>query len=85
MAVSEKGVWTVLRPPRMRAYVLRIRDQAAERMASDRNRSRDGATRFGGVELAAAAVLGAGALAGLVLWAKWGFAIAFDALVTYCF
>lgn len=58
---------------------------AAERMAYDRNRSRDGATRLGGVELAATVVLGAGALAGLVLWAKWGFAIAFDAIIKYCF
>lgn len=70
----------VLRTPSMRAYLLQT-----ERMAYDRNRSREGATRLGGGELAAMAILGAGALAGLVLWAKWGFAIAFDALVTYCF
>jgi hypothetical protein len=32
-----------------------------------------------------AALIGAGALLGLALWAKWGFAIAFDAIRTYCF
>jgi hypothetical protein len=31
------------------------------------------------------ALIGAGALLGLALWAKWGFAIAFDAIRTYCF
>jgi len=44
-----------------------------------------GARRLGGVETAALAVLGLGALAGLVLWAKWGFLIAFDAVIKYCF
>ena len=32
-----------------------------------------------------AAVLGAGALLGVALWAKWGFAIAFEAIRAYCF
>jgi hypothetical protein len=32
-----------------------------------------------------AALLGAGALLGVALWAKWGFAIAFEAIRTYCF
>ena len=32
-----------------------------------------------------AALLGAGVLLGLALWAKWGFAIAFEAIRTYCF
>jgi hypothetical protein len=32
-----------------------------------------------------AALLGAGLLLGIALWAKWGFAIAFDAIRTYCF
>ena len=32
-----------------------------------------------------AALLGAGVLLGLALWAKWGFAIAFEAILTYCF
>ena len=32
-----------------------------------------------------AAPIGAGALLGLALWARWGFAIAFDAIRTYCF
>lgn len=31
------------------------------------------------------ALLGAGLLLGLALWAKWGFAIAFEAIRTYCF
>jgi hypothetical protein len=31
------------------------------------------------------AVLGAGVLLGVGLWAKWGFAIAFEAIRTYCF
>jgi hypothetical protein len=31
------------------------------------------------------ALLGAGALLGIALWAKWGFAIAFEAIRTYCF
>ena len=32
-----------------------------------------------------AALLGAGLLLGVALWAKWGFAVAFDAIRTYCF
>ena len=32
-----------------------------------------------------AALLGAGLLLGVALWARWGFAIAFDAIRTYCF
>jgi hypothetical protein len=32
-----------------------------------------------------AAVLGVGLLLGLVLWSKWGFAIAFEAIRAYCF
>ncbi len=31
------------------------------------------------------AVLGVGLLLGVALWAKWGFAIAFEAIRTYCF
>jgi hypothetical protein len=31
------------------------------------------------------AVLGAGVLVGVALWAKWGFAIAFEAIRVYCF
>lgn len=54
-------------------------------MAHERERSRDGAGRFGGVEMAALVILAGGALAGLVLWAKWGFLIAFDAVIKYCF
>ena len=30
-------------------------------------------------------LLGAGLLLGVALWAKWGFAIAFDAIRAYCF
>jgi hypothetical protein len=32
-----------------------------------------------------AALLGAGLLLGIALWARWGFAIAFDAIRSYCF
>jgi hypothetical protein len=32
-----------------------------------------------------AALLGAGVLLGVALWARWGFAIAFEAIRTYCF
>jgi hypothetical protein len=32
-----------------------------------------------------AALLGASLLLGVALWAKWGFAIAFEAIRTYCF
>jgi hypothetical protein len=31
------------------------------------------------------ALLGAGLILGVALWAKWGFAIAFEAIRTYCF
>jgi len=31
------------------------------------------------------AVLGLGLALGAVLWAKWGFLIAFDALMSFCF
>ena len=31
------------------------------------------------------AVLGLGLALGVVLWAKWGFLIAFDALISFCF
>jgi hypothetical protein len=31
------------------------------------------------------ALLGAGLIVGVALWAKWGFAIAFEAIRTYCF
>jgi hypothetical protein len=32
-----------------------------------------------------AALLGAGVIFGVALWAKWGFAIAFEAIRTYCY
>ena len=32
-----------------------------------------------------AALLGGGLVLGLVLWSKWGFAIAFEAIRAYCF
>jgi len=32
-----------------------------------------------------ALVLAAGLMLGLLLWGKWGFAIAFEAIRTYCF
>jgi hypothetical protein len=32
-----------------------------------------------------AALLGGGIFLGLVLWSKWGFAIAFEAIRAYCF
>jgi hypothetical protein len=31
------------------------------------------------------ALLGAGLILGVALWAKWGLAIAFEAIRTYCF
>jgi hypothetical protein len=31
------------------------------------------------------ALLGAGLIIGVALWAKWGFAIAFEAVRAYCF
>jgi hypothetical protein len=31
------------------------------------------------------ALLGAGIVLGLLLWSKWGFAIAFEAVRAYCF
>jgi hypothetical protein len=31
------------------------------------------------------ALLGVGVLLGVALWAKWGFAIAFEAIRAYCF
>ncbi len=31
------------------------------------------------------ALLGAGLALGLALWSKWGFAVAFEAIRTYCF
>lgn len=32
-----------------------------------------------------AALLGAGLLLGLAFWSRWGFAVAFDTIRTYCF
>ena len=32
-----------------------------------------------------AALLGGGIFLGLVLWSKWGFAVAFEAIRAYCF
>lgn len=40
---------------------------------------------LGRVELAVAGVLGAGLALGLVVWTEWGFLVAFDAVVKYCF
>lgn len=54
-------------------------------MVHDHEPSGGGARRIGGVEITALVVLAGGALAGLVLWAKWGFLIAFDAVLKYCF
>jgi hypothetical protein len=31
------------------------------------------------------ALIGGGLILGVALWAKWGFAIAFEAIRTYCF
>jgi hypothetical protein len=31
------------------------------------------------------ALIGAGLVLGVALWAKWGFAVAFDAIRSYCF
>jgi hypothetical protein len=38
-----------------------------------------------GLAWLAPAVLGAGLVLGLALWAKWGLAVAFDAVRAYCF
>jgi hypothetical protein len=40
--------------------------------------------RHGAFAWVPAAVLGAGLLLGLAVWAKWGFAVAFEAIRAYC-
>ena len=45
----------------------------------------EGRSRPGVLVWLPALVLGAGLALGLVLWGKWGFAIAFEAIRTYCF
>jgi hypothetical protein len=44
-----------------------------------------GRRRPGSLTWLPAALLGAGLLVGVALWAKWGFAIAFEAIRAYCF
>jgi hypothetical protein len=55
---------------------------AAPSTSAETRDPRPGRPTFGWLPLA---LIGAGALLGLALWAKWGFAIAFDAIRTYCF
>ena len=50
-------------------------------LASDRSR-RERPVAFAWLPVA---LLGAGMVLGLALWSKWGFAIAFEAIRTYCF
>jgi hypothetical protein len=45
---------------------------------------RDPGRRRGGFVWVPAAVLGAGLLLGIAVWAKWGFAVAFEAIRSYC-
>jgi hypothetical protein len=54
---------------------------AASRNATATEQSR----RRGAYAWVPLAVLGAGVLVGVALWAKWGFAIAFEAIRVYCF
>jgi hypothetical protein len=50
--------------------------------ASTRDGRRKRAAAYAWVPLT---LLGAGVLLGVALWAKWGFAIAFEAIRAYCF
>ena len=45
----------------------------------------DGRSRPSSLVWLPALVLGAGLALGLMLWGKWGFAIAFEEIRTYCF
>ena len=63
-----------------RSFVLSRRSASAG-SATDDTRWQRLAT-FGWLPVA---VLGVGLLLGVALWAKWGFAIAFEAIRTYCF
>ena len=50
--------------------------------AAEPARERGGVSWFGWLPLL---VIGAGLALGLVLWGKWGFLIAFEAIRAYCF
>ena len=63
-----------------RSFVLSRRSASAG-SATDGTRGQRLAT-FGWLPVA---VLGVGLLLGVALWARWGFAIAFEAIRTYCF
>lgn len=63
-----------------RSFVLSRRSASAA-SATDGTRWQRLAT-FGWLPVA---LLGAGIFLGLVLWSKWGFAIAFEAIRAYCF
>ena len=56
------------------------RPDTATPRAQDKERSRPSALLW-----LPALVLGAGLAVGLLLWGKWGTAIAFEAIRTYCF
>jgi hypothetical protein len=55
-------------------------DTAAAPLAQDQRRLRPSALAW-----LPALVLAAGLALGLLLWGKWGLAIAFEAIRTYCF
>ena len=59
--------------------------KSAVQRSSTSDAGRAGFWRRHPVETGAGLLLAAGALGGLVLWAKWGFLVAFDAVITYCF
>ena len=58
-------------------------DLATARRASGERSA--GFARGQAVEIGAGLVLALGVLLGIVVWARWGFLVAFDAVVTYCF
>jgi hypothetical protein len=60
--------------------VLARRSASADSATDSRGRQR--LATFGWLPVA---LLGAGLLLGGALWAKWGFAIAFEAIRAYCF
>lgn len=62
-----------------------MRANVSTMASTARQQGEAGARRGQRVELAAALVLAAGGLIGLVVWAKWGLLVAFDAVMTYCF
>ena len=64
----------------MEALSIARPDTAAAPLAQGEGRTRPSALFW-----LPALVLAAGLMLGLLLWGKWGFAIAFEAIRTYCF